>query len=180
MKKKLSRTIELSDGMNVEYNNGVLKLSKSGKEISKKLNLNKVKLDIKENKIILSHDNATRRESASIGTNWAHINNMIKGLDEEYTYELEICNIHFPMNVKKEGNTIIVKSFLGEKKDRAANILPGVEVDISGNIIKVSSINKEFAGQTAANLEKATRVVGRDRRIFQDGIFIINKPGRKI
>jgi len=44
----------------------------------------------------------------------------------------------------------------------------------------IKSINKELAGQTAANFEKATRIKMKDRRVFQDGIFIINKAGKKI
>jgi len=40
----------------------------------------------------------------------------------------------------------------------------------------VRSGNKYAAGQTAANLEQATRVRKKDRRVFQDGIFIVEKP----
>jgi len=180
MKKQLIREIEIPKNFVVDYSNGLLKIKNGTNELSKKLKLDKVNLEIKNNKIIISSDNATRRESAIIGTNWAHINNMIKGDSEDFIYELEICNIHFPMNVKKESNKVIIKSFLGEKKDRYAKILPNVNLEINGNKIKVSSNDIELAGQTAANLEKATRLTNRDRRIFQDGIFITNKPKGKI
>ena len=45
---------------------------------------------------------------------------------------------------------------------------------------KVSSVDKELAGQVAANFETATKVPMKDRRVFQDGIFIINKAGREM
>ena len=115
-----------------------------------------------------------------IGTTWAHLKNMIKGLGEEFTYELEVCNVHFPMNVKADGNKITIKSFLGETTERIAKIVDGAKVEIKGSKITVTSNDIEAAGQTAANLEKATRLTGRDRRIFQDGIFITNKCGRAI
>ena len=84
------------------------------------------------------------------------------------------------MNVKADNEKVIIKSFLGETTERVAKILPNVKLEIKGTNITVSSSNIEAAGQTAANLEKATRLTGRDRRIFQDGIFITEKPGRII
>ena len=35
--------------------------------------------------------------------------------------------------------------------------------------------NVEDVGQTAANLERATVVKGRDIRVFQDGIYVVSK-----
>ena len=42
--------------------------------------------------------------------------------------------------------------------------------------VKVFGLNKELVGQTAANLERLTKLSKRDRRKFQDGIFIYEKP----
>ena len=39
----------------------------------------------------------------------------------------------------------------------------------------VSGVDREKVGQTAAIIEKACRIRGRDRRIFQDGIYIVSK-----
>mgnify|MGYP000225838052 CR=1 FL=1 len=36
-------------------------------------------------------------------------------------------------------------------------------------------VNKEKVGQTAANIEKATRVKGYDTRVFQDGIYLVSR-----
>jgi len=49
-------------------------------------------------------------------------------------------------------------------------------VEIKGNQITISSNNVERAGQTAANIEKATKISKKDRRVFQDGCFITEKP----
>ncbi len=84
------------------------------------------------------------------------------------------------MSVSVEGDNIIIKNFLGETKERKAKIMEGAEVKIDGEIITVNAINKEFAGQTAANIEKMTFIKDKDRRIFQDGIFMIEKAGKKI
>jgi large subunit ribosomal protein L6 len=84
------------------------------------------------------------------------------------------------MTLDLKGDTITIKNFLGEKVPRTCKVVSDSKVDIKGSLVVVSSKNKESAGQTAANLEKATRIRSRDRRIFQDGIFLINKAGKHI
>ena len=198
MNKDLERFVEIPEGVTVEINGNEFIAKGNGKETKRNFDLGKIKAEVKDGKVVLTAKGATRRESKMIGTTWAHLNNMVKGVGEEFVYELEICNVHFPMNVsvhkaqqsavsseqlavgKGDGDKIIIKSFLGETTERVSKILPNVDVEIKGNIITVSSHDIEAAGQTAANLEKATRLIGRDRRIFQDGIYITEKPGRKI
>jgi len=55
-----------------------------------------------------------------------------------------------------------------------------VEVELNGNDITVTGHNKEKTGQTAANIEKSTRLTNKDRRRFQDGIFMTHKAGANI
>jgi large subunit ribosomal protein L6 len=48
-------------------------------------------------------------------------------------------------------------------------------VDIKGENITLTAIDKEKVGQTAANIERATKVKNRDIRVFQDGIYIVKR-----
>ncbi len=73
----------------------------------------------------------------------------------------------------------MIKNFLGEKVDRILEVPDGVDVEIKKEIITVKSPNKELAGQASANFETATRIRGRDKRTFQDGIYIIEKGGKR-
>lgn len=180
MNKDLTREIEIPQGVEVSVSGNDFVVKGNGKELKRTSEMGKIKAEVKDSKIILIAKGATRRESKMIGTTWAHLKNMIKGVGEDFVYELEVCNVHFPMNVKADGDKIIIKSFLGETTERIAKVHPEAKVDIKGTNITVTSHNIEAAGQTAANLEKATRLTGRDRRIFQDGIFITKKPYRVI
>jgi len=180
MNKDLMRKIEVPEGITASISGNEFTIKGNGKELVNKFNLRKVNAEVKDNKIILSVKGATRRESKMMGTSWAHLNNMIKGINEDFVYKLEVCNVHFPMNVKADNEKVVIKSFLGETTERISKILPNVKMEIKGTNITISSSDIEAAGQTAANLEKATRLTGRDRRIFQDGIFITEKPGRII
>ena len=60
-------------------------------------------------------------------------------------------------------------------RTRNARIEKGVEVKLSGDVIDVTGTDKEKVGQTAANIEHATKIKGFDRRVFQDGIFLMRK-----
>jgi large subunit ribosomal protein L6 len=180
MNKDLERIIEIAEGVEVFVKGNEFAVKGNGKELKRSFDVGKIKASVKDKKVVLTAKGATRREAKMIGTIEAHLKNMIKGVSEDFVYELEVCNVHFPMNVKVEGERIVIKSFLGETTGREAKVLDGVKVDIKGNKISVSSHDIEAAGQVAANLEKATRLTGRDRRIFQDGIFITKKPYRTI
>ena len=105
---------------------------------------------------------------------------MLKGAKEKFEYQLKVVSSHFPITVEVNGNTATIKNFLGEKIPRKVSIVDGCEVSINKDLISIKSNSKESAGQTAANFETATKIRMRDRRIFQDGIFLINKSGRKI
>lgn len=177
---KMINEIELPKEIDAEMHENKLTLKGKGGENSRKFNLGKINLEKKDGKIILSCDKATKREKRMINTSSAHIKNMIQGAQKKFEYKLKICSSHFPMTVKIDGNKAIIKNFLGEKVDRKVELPKNAEVKVDKEIITILSADKELAGQAAANLEKVTKIKGRDRRIFQDGIYIINKAGREI
>ncbi len=135
----------------------------------------KVEIKKEGNDIILIAQSPTAREKMVMGSYRAHLRNMLHGVKEGYTYKLAICSSHFPINAVVEGNKVLVKNFLGEKTPRKARIMEGVVVKVQGKEISVEGINLENVGQTAANIEQSTRITKRDRRRFQDGIYITEK-----
>jgi large subunit ribosomal protein L6 len=177
--KKLYEEFELPQDIEAEIKDREIIIKKGDNLSRRKINL-LIDAKIEGNKIILSSRKDKKINKRIFGTAKAHINNIIKGLTEGFNYKLQIANVHFPMNVsyEKSSNEIIVKNFLGEKKDRRIKLVDGVEVNIDKDIIEIKSTDIEKAGQSAANIEKGVKVRNKDRRIYQDGIFIIEKPGR--
>lgn len=180
MKKKLSQSIEIPQGITCSYQDGVLKCSKGSMNMEKEIRYPGVEVVVEGTKIVLDSQRGNKNQHKSMMTFLAHIKNIFIGLDEEFVYHLEACNVHFPMTLKVNGNDFVINNFLGEKTPRHAKIVDNVKVEIAGQKITVTSHDKEAAGQTAANLEAATKIRSRDRRIFQDGIFITEKPRRKM
>ena len=153
-----------------------IKFSRDNMKLEKKLPGANIVIQKADKKIILFSNKKSRKYKRELYTTLAHIKNMIAGLNKPFLYCLKVCSGHFPMSVKLEGNNLIISNFLGEKIPRRAIILPDVKLTINGDQITVESHNLEAAGQTAANIERATVIRNRDRRIFQDGIYITEKP----
>ncbi|MBI5061721.1 MAG: 50S ribosomal protein L6 [Candidatus Aenigmarchaeota archaeon] len=113
-----------------------------------------------------------RKMKAMIGTIISHIKNMAAGAEHMHTYKMKIIYTHFPVTVEAKDGKVLVRNFLGERGVRVAKIIGKTEVKVSKDDITISSISKEDAGQTAANIEKSCKLSKRDRRIFIDGIFM--------
>jgi large subunit ribosomal protein L6 len=173
----IKEELEIPEDVNVHLDGNLLTIKGKKGQVARKFPL---KIKIEGRKIIIEEKNATKNQKKIIKTSAAHIRNMMIGVSEDYEYSLQICSVHFPINVSATKECVLIKNFLGETKERKAPILPNVNVEIKGDIIKVNSPDKEAAGQTAANIETATKVRSRDRRIFQDGIWIIAKAGEAI
>lgn len=175
MKHKISETIEIPEGIQCSIKTKVLKVSKLGKELSRNLAIPYTNITIENNKIVFESEKGSKREFKFINSAIAHIKNMFHGLEKEYVYTLEACNVHFPMTLKVEKNNLFINNFLGEKTPRTAEIPKNVRAEIKAQKIILSSFDKEAVGQAATNIEKATKVRNRDRRVFQDGIFLVER-----
>lgn len=171
--KEAVREIELPEGFSAAVEGHGLSISHQGKKVSRDLGKEKVQIKIQNQKIVLQTEKNSRRENALLNTLERHIQNLVRGLQKPFEYKLAVVYSHFPMAVSVKGEWVEINNFLGEKRPRKARILPDTLVEVKGKEITIRSPNKEHAGQTAANLENATRISGKDRRVYQDGIFIV-------
>jgi large subunit ribosomal protein L6 len=130
---------------------------------------------VEDGKFIAEAYFARSRVRAMVGTIAAHVRNMILGVTKGFRYKLKIIFSHFPINTKVEGDKFIITNFLGERAPRVARILPGVRVQVKGQDVIVEGIDIEKVAQTAANIERATKVKDKDRRKFLDGIYIYER-----
>lgn len=173
--------IDIPSGIEVKVEgNKVLVKGEKG-EVQREFKLLKgIKISLEDGKIKIISELERRRFKKIVRTIEAHIKNMIKGAQQGFRYRLKICFSHFPINVRVEGDKVIIENFLGERSPRIAKIVGNTKVEVKGDEIIVISADKEAAGQTASNIELATRIRGIDRRVFQDGIYIIEKCGKEI
>jgi large subunit ribosomal protein L6 len=166
----------IPEGVNVEISNHSVNVSGPKGNLKKKLELEKAtKVERIENRLKISSESDKRKVKAKIGTSVAHVKNMIDGVTKGFVYKLKVIYSHFPITVKVEKDKVMIQNFLGERTSRIAKIVGQSQLKIEGQEISVSGINLEEVSQTAANIEQATRIVGFDKKVFQDGIYITQK-----
>lgn len=145
-------------------------------EVQKQLEATKdIRIEKLDNKVKVSSESERRTTKALVGTITAHIRNAIDGVTKGYTYRMRIVYSHFPMTVKVEGDRVLISNFLGERVPRIARILGKTQVKVDQQDVTLTGSNLDEVSQSAANIEQTCRIVGYDKKIFQDGIYITVK-----
>ena len=142
--------IELPEGVSAERKGPWVKVSGPNGELTKQLHHPRVDIKVGSEEIMVSSRLPRTREKSLVGTFAAHIRNMVQGVQEDYECRLKTVYSHFPM-----------------------------KVNVKGSDVTVTGANLEAVMQTAANIERATRISGYDPRVFQDGIYIVEKARRE-
>jgi len=171
----LREEIPIPEGITVTVDEAVTVKGSKGTLTRNFNNKKAISISVEDNNVVVEARFPKKKEKAMLGTIKSHINNMITGLTDGFTYKMKIVYAHFPMTVKKAGNKVTIENFLGERHPRSAKIVGDANVQIKGDEVIVSGINKEHVGQTMANMEQATKIKGRDPRVFQDGIYLVSK-----
>jgi large subunit ribosomal protein L6 len=170
----MEKEFTIPENVNVELQGKLVKVSGPKGELKKEFKyFYDIKIEKKDNKIVVSSPSDRKKVRAMVGTIIAHLRNMVKGVTEGYTYRMKVVYSHFPITVKVEGNEVKIHNFLGESVPRVARIVGCTKVEVDGQDIIVSGIDRENVGQTCGNIEKACKISKYDRRIFQDGIYLV-------
>ncbi len=171
----MRKEIEIPSGIEAKMEGTTLVL-KGKRGTSKKLFDNPfVSVKLNGSKVTLESKNDKRKSKRVVNTFAAHLTNMVTGVTKGYSYKLQVAQTHFPVKIAHKGDKVIIENFVGEKDTREVEIRPGVKVEIKGKEIFLSGADKDDVGNAASGLEMATRIRHKDRRTFQDGIFIIKK-----
>ncbi|MFQ3293244.1 MAG: large subunit ribosomal protein L6 [Halobacteriales archaeon] len=136
-----------------------------------------VSVSVADDVVVIESDAENSKTNSTVGTFESHVENMVHGVTEGWEYHMEVFYSHFPMQVTVEGEEVVIENFLGEQSPRRTVIHGDTEIDVDGEEIVLRGTDKEAVGQTAADIEQLTRVKDKDTRVFQDGVYITQKPG---
>ena len=170
--------IELPDKVQVTIEGEIVRVKGPLGELSRRLSSPYLQIAKEGTSVFVVNDTGRARHRALLGTYAAHIRNMIHGVTEGFECRMKIVYAHFPIKASVKGDVFVIENFLGEKHPRRANIVGKTKVAVKGDQVTITGSDLEAVGQTAANIELATKIKGYDPRIFQDGIYVTEKAGR--
>ncbi|MFH1174686.1 MAG: 50S ribosomal protein L6 [archaeon] len=176
----MKESVELPGGVQATFVDGLLSVKGPKGEATRLISVPGLIISVQDKSVVLETKESTKRDKKLLYTFVAHLKNLCKGVTEGHRYVLRICSGHFPMNVAMKGQVFEVKNFLGEKVPRVATLPQGVQVKIDAKDVIVEGCDLEKTAQAAATIEQLTKRVGFDRRIYQDGIYIIEKDGNPL
>jgi large subunit ribosomal protein L6 len=123
---------------------------------------------------------ANRRQAQALLHAWErHVGNLAVGVTKGFEAKMKVVAAHFPMKVQAKDSELVIENFLGEKFPRTAQLLPGVTATVDGDFVTLSGHDVEVVGQSAANIERTTRIRDYDPRVFQDGIYLVERAHPK-
>jgi large subunit ribosomal protein L6 len=175
MSRVETRTIQIPKEVTVTLHEKTIEVTGRKGHLMKDFSQTPIIIRIEGGEVIVSALRSRRKESALVGTVCSHVNNMIKGVTDGFTYKLKIIFSHFPISVKVQGDSVVIENFIGERNPRRAYVIGDTTVSVKGDDIAIQGISVEDVSQTAANIEQATIVRRRDTRKFLDGIYIYEK-----
>jgi large subunit ribosomal protein L6 len=168
--------IEIPDDVSAETDHLELTVEGPNGSVTRRLWYPDVDVTVEDGAVVIASENEDAKTNATVGTFESHVANMIHGVTEGWEYAMEVYYAHFPMQVNVEGDEVVIENFLGESAARRTPIRGDTDVQIDGETVTLSGSDKEAVGQTAADIEQLTKVTDKDTRVFQDGVYIVEKP----
>ncbi|MEF8827653.1 MAG: 50S ribosomal protein L6 [Haloarcula sp.] len=171
-------TLDIPDEVDAEMDRLDVTVDGPNGSVTRRLWYPDISVSVDDGQVVIESDADDAQTMSTLGTFESHVRNMFHGVTEGWEYEMEVFYSHFPMQVNAESDEIVIENFLGERAPRRTPIHGDTRVEIDEETVTLRGPDIEAVGQTAADIEQLTRVTDKDVRVFQDGVYITQKPNR--
>ena len=169
------KSIKIPEGVEIKVEGRVVTVKGEKGILTNDFSHAPIYIGLNGNTVVVKANWPRKREAALVGTVCSHIQNMITGVTNGFTYKLKIVFSHFPISVKVREKTVAIENFTGERSPRIVKIVGDTKVIVKDEDVIVQGTNIEHVSQTAANIETATKIKIKDPRVFLDGIYIYER-----
>ncbi len=174
-KRPTAVTLEMPEGIRASLSGSTLSISGPLGETKKDFFKMPVSISLEDKTVAIRPFGARKEDQAIVNTARSHVKNMLIGVTKGFTYRLKIVFAHFPISIKTKGDEVYIENFYGERFPRVAKITGKCKILVEGDDVVVQGVSVEDVGQTAANIEQATKVRRKDQRVFLDGLYVYHR-----
>lgn len=141
--------VEVPQGVTVAIDGDVITAKGKLGELSFNLSPELVETKIEDGKVVVSPKSTSKKARMMWGTTRARINNLVKGVSEGFSKNLDIVGVGF--RAAMQGDTLLLN--LGLSHDIMYPIPAGITVKVpSPTQVEISGTDKQVVGQIAAEL----------------------------
>jgi large subunit ribosomal protein L6 len=166
--------IKIPEGVNVSIDSGVVITKGSLGTNKRKINSTLLEVSKTDDKIIIIpiKSKILGAKAAMSENSFAkELMNDMKGVTKHFEITMQTTHSHFPLVLEVKGDSLLIKNMIGERAPRSAKIAGGTKVEVKGQNVRVYGTSLDDVSQTAANIRKACKIVKKDERVFQDGVY---------
>jgi len=170
------KPIPIPQGVEVKIENQKVTVKGPKGEISKEFRP-EIKIELKENNVLVSPQKEIKETSALWGLTRMLLANMVQGVVQGFEKKLEVEGVGFKAEVSGE-NIVLSVGFSHPVK----LIIPaGIKVAVDKNVISVFGADKEVVGQFASNIRKVKKPEPyKGKGIRYAGEVVRRKAGKKV
>ncbi len=173
--EKFATEVEIPENVSVSFKAHMLNVEGPLGKTHKNFKKIPVDIEVNEKTVSLKAQGTRNASYAIMNTARSIIKNLLEGVVVGYTIKMKIVFSHFPINVKVEGNKVLVENFQGERAPRVTKIWGDTKVTPKGDDVIITGHVLTDVSQTAAEIENSSRVKNKDHRVFLDGIYKFEK-----
>lgn len=150
MSRLAKRPLPLPTGVTATVDSGSVRVKGPKGELAVKL-MPGVSVTSAEGSLhVAVRDGMSTKDLATWGLVWALLRNVITGVSEGYSKQLEINGVGYRAGI--EGKALVLR--VGFSHPVTFNPPAGVAVGVEKNVITISGIDKQLVGQVAANIRE--------------------------
>lgn len=171
-----NRILQIPTGVTVSVDNNNVVVKGPKGELTTTIP-SEIKVEEKENTLVITRTNDLIPTKAIHGTVNSNIKNMLEGVSKGFEKGLEIIGVGYRFNLK--GNVLVINAGYSDPKE--VQIPAGIKVEAKSNTeILVSGIDKTLVGEFAATVRKVRKPEPyKGKGIRYVGEHVNRKEGKK-
>ncbi|MDD4526806.1 MAG: 50S ribosomal protein L6 [Candidatus Margulisbacteria bacterium] len=151
MSKIGAKPVEFKENVQVDISESNVKVKGPKGELSLDIPTTKIKIEVKDNKVILTRNVEDNEAKAQHGLYNTLIKNMVKGVSDGFERTLDLVGVGYRVQKKGEGLSLA----LGYSHPIEVEPIKGISFELVGDTkIIVRGIDKQLVGQVSANIRK--------------------------